>query len=274
MKKKTRSILEQYSRARLNVSRLSIEQSQVRDLTILPLDDDLRLVVAVDSDGAIGPKPGDMVHVTGKEAGRFAVRVPLMEVLASGAVPIAAFDSLAVEMDPTGKTIIEGIREELCSAGLSESFPLSGSTEDNVPTTQTGIGVTVLGIVRSKDFRPGTSKAGDTLLCLGIPKSGPADTVGTGDPSLATGETVMKVRRIRGVHDILPVGSKGILYEAGQLAETAGLALHMKSQGPLDLKKSAGPSTCILVSIRPNSVQLIESAFTIPIHRLGSLEKA
>lgn len=245
---------------------------QVRDLTVLTLSDDLMLVVAVDSDGGIGPKPGDVVKVSGVEAGRFAMRVPLMEILACGAVPVAAFDCLTVEMEPTGKTIISGVREELRSIGLSEHFPLSGSTEDNVPTRQTGIGVMVLGIVQSGDFRPGTSKKHDVVFCIGVPKSGPKDTVSLNDPSIATSAAVASVRLLDHVHDILPVGSKGILYEANEMAKSAELHFESSPSCTIDLERSAGPSTCFICS-GPRRLRDEVAAITmLPVETIGTME--
>ncbi len=267
------SLLESYQLLREDPNLAAAAAEQVRDLTVIHLNEDFLLVIAVDSDGAIGPKPGDVVRVDGKVAGRMAVRVPLMEILACGATPIAAFDSLAVEMNPTGKSIIEGIRQELISTGMPKTFPLSGSTEDNISTNQTGIGVTILGIVHKRDFRPGSSRPSDLLLCLGIPKSGPQDTVTVDDPSIATGADILKMRHIEGVHDILPIGSKGILYEAGELAKTAGLAAAIDPEERLDMKKSAGPSTCFILSADAATFHKVKTQSTLPVHRIGQLVK-
>jgi len=237
----------------------------------MELGEDLLLVVAVDSDGAIGPKPDDVVRVTGYECGRFGTRVPLMEVLASGAIPVAAFDTLAVEMTPTGEQIIRGVREELWSVGLPEHFPVSGSTEDNVATKQTGMGVVILGIVARKDFRPGSSKVGDEVVCIGIPKSGPDDPISLHDVEIADAETVLAVSRIGGVHDILPVGSRGILYEANEMARTSGLTFAADPRQPLNLKKSAGPSTCCLISATVGTSRALRQAVGKPIEVIGGL---
>ncbi len=267
------SLLDSYFQLRDHPGLGADAARQIRDLTVIRMSGDFFLVVAVDSDGAIGPKPADVVQVQGMVAGRFAVRVPLTEILACGATPIAAFDSLSVEMNPTGKAIIEGVRMELRASGLPNDFPVSGSTEDNVPTSQTGIGVAVLGIVHKTDFRPGSSKPSDELICLGIPKSGPRDVVTIDDPEIAMGADIVKIRHIGGVHDILPVGSKGILYEAGEMARLAGLAAEIEPASELDLTKSGGPSTCFLASVEPGAVQEVRDSSSIPVQRVGRLVK-
>jgi hypothetical protein len=244
---------------------------QVRDLTVIDLVGNLLLIVAVDSDGAIGPKPGDVVKTTGYACGRFGARVPLMEILASGAVPIAAFDALAVERSPLGNEIIRGVQDELRSIGLPPEFPLSGSTEDNVPTQQTGMGVVIIGLVEKNEFRPGTSLHSDHVFCVGIPKSGPADEVRLEDPEIASAKTVAEVSALEGVHDILPVGSRGLLFEALGLAETAGLHFVADVSCPLDVYKSGGPSTSFIVSGLPSIDMRLRQQTGVPVHRIGVL---
>lgn len=274
------NISEQYmmllDRLRLSRSRLAsslLKSQQVRDLTVLQLLGDLLLVVAVDSDGAIGPKEDDVVKVDGYLCGRFGTRVPLMEILACDAIPIAAFDALAVEMKPLGEEIIRGMRDELLSVGLPADFPISGSTEDNVPTKQTGMGIVILGMVEQKAFRPGSSKSGDEVFLVGTPKSGPADVVDIEDHEIATGVSVIECSRIDGVNDILPVGSKGVLHEANELAGWTGLSFTPKTDLGVNVRKSAGPSTCFVVSGSPGVHTTARHVLKQPVTLIGSLQK-
>jgi hypothetical protein len=266
------TLLDRYRASRADLGRPLVKTSQVRDLTVMNLSETLLLIVAADSDGAIGPKPEDVVRVSGYECGRFGTRVPLMEIVASGAIPVAAFDLLAVEMNPTGGEIIRGVREELLSVGLSDDFPLSGSTEDNVPTRQTGMGVVVLGLVAEKDFRPGSSSRDDEVICVGVPKSGPGDVITLGDQEIADSRTVLGLVKIAGVHDILPVGSKGILYEAHELARSSGLTFRVDAQCSLNMQKSAGPCTCCLASAAPGAFAGLQQRIGKPARIIGSLK--
>lgn len=223
--------------------------AKCRDLTLVRLAGPYYMVIACDSDGGIGPKPHDTVKVPGYLVGRFAARVPLMEMLASGARPLVIVDALSVELEPTGREIIEGVRFEASLAGIEGDGAVTGSTEDNVPTVATGVGVTVIGLAEERRLRPGTGLPGDIVAAVGIPKSAPGDAVTVDDPEIADVPTVMKLARLAQVHDILPVGSKGIEYEARQMAASAGLSLVMTPDPGLNTKKSAGPSTCVLVSV-------------------------
>jgi len=246
---------------------------QVRDLTRIELGNHYSLVIAVDSDGGIGSLPADVIKCSDHTLGRFAIRVPLMEVMASGASPLAAFDMLTLPMQPHGVEIIRGIRAELAEAGLPDDFPLSGSTEDNIPTTLTGIGTLVLGLAKEEDFRPGTSQADDRVLCLGLPKSGPQDVVSPEDIEIVSLSQLRQVMMVEGIHDILPVGSRGVLFEAGQMAQLAGLHFQPVNQTAVNLHKSGGPSTCALISCRPESIKNVEKLLNLPVIPVGHLTR-
>ncbi|MFQ5528148.1 MAG: AIR synthase related protein [Thermoanaerobaculia bacterium] len=258
-----------YSQARSGQS--SFPSRPVRDLTTLGLGNGFTLVVAVDSDGGIGPRENDVIRVSDYLLGRFAMRVPLMEILCSGALPLAAFDMLTVPIEGGGDEIIRGIRDELEEAGLPADFPLSGSTEDNVPTTMTGVGTTVLGLVHEDDFRPGTSKAGDVVLCAGVPKSGPDDEIRLDDQEIVRQSQIQKLLEVEGVHDALPVGSRGVLQEAEEMARSAGLAFVALEGIAINLVKSAGPSTCALLSLASADAESVAGAVPVPMTTLGWL---
>ena len=225
---------------------------KIRDLTYVAMDEGTALVIACDSSGAVGMKTQDVVQVDNEMVGRLLCRVALMEVLASGAEPFLVVDTLSVEMNPSGKEIIAGIREEASLAGLLGDAVLTGSTEENFTVIQTGAGITVLGRVKPSEFKPGGARKGDTILCFGVPKVG--EEVGIGgcdDPETANIALVLKLREMKDVHEILPVGSKGIAYEAQQICDGVGLSLRLANAIELDINKSAGPATCVLVAVDP-----------------------
>lgn len=245
--------------------------SQIRDLTKIRLTSDYSLIVAVDSDGGIGSRPGDVVACNNFLLGRFAMRVPLMEVIASGSLPLAAFNVLTFPMDNHATEIIRGIRAELMDAGLDKDFPLSGSTEDNVVTRETGIGTMAVGIVNDDDFRPGSSLVNDKIFCVGKPKSAPEDKFSWDDMEIINWSHLNKILKQSNVHDILPVGSKGILYEAQIMAETAQLKFISSNSKELDYNKSAGPSTCIIVSANQDLALKLPNILDVSVICIGQL---
>lgn len=242
---------------------------QVRDLSVVELFPGLLLVVACDSDGGIGPKPADTVKVSGYLLGRFGARVALMELITSGARPFLLVDTLSVEMDPTGREIIAGIRDELASASLAGEVALNGSTEENVPVRATGMGVTVLGLCAAERFRPGGARPGDLAVCVGVPKSAPRDEVRLDDPAIMDLATAAALARLEAVHDMLPVGSRGVAYEASQMAALAGLLFEPAPDPGVDLAKSGGPATCCLVAVEPAALDRVEAAAGKPCHVVG-----
>jgi hypothetical protein len=245
---------------------------KVRDLTLIDRNEEQYIVVACDSDGGIGSKLHDTVKVEDHVIGAFAVRVPLFEIIASGAEPFLVIDCLSVEMKGTGSKIIEAIKAYCKPAGLTEDIQFTGSTEDNVTTVQTGIGITVLGLADKKKFWPGVSKAGDTVLCVGVPKSAPRFQVGLEDPEIVTLQELMELRRLPFAGDILPVGYRGVAYEADQLAASAFLQFVPDGSVPFDPFRSAGPSTCVILSVPPEYARDVTAAMSAPVYAIGYLK--
>lgn len=244
----------------------------VRDLTIVDQTDGPSWVIACDSVGSIGSKPGDTYPATPATVAHFAARVPLVEILAAGATPVVVVDALCVEMDPTGKEMIAAIRELIAPLGLGPDR-VTGSTEDNVPVTATGIGVTVLGQVTAERFRPGTAKAGERLILLGRPTSAPHDQIEIGDDRMISLETLQAVMRLDGVSDVLPVGSKGVAVEAGVLANTAGLSWQATVDHGVDLDRSGGPASCVIAAVTPEAIDALMSVLppSLPRADIGVL---
>lgn len=240
-----------------------------RDLTLIPLGASEILVIACDSLGGIGPKPYDSVNASAEIVGKFTARVPLMEVLACGASPFVAVNTLCVEMEPTGAGMIKGIKEEIIMAGLSAELAVTGSTEENAATCQSGLGVTVIGRAAKSELRLGRSRAGDLVVCIGQPKVGIEVLDGTKKADLAL---VKKLLAVPFVREILPVGSRGVLYEAELLAEYSGNKYVPTPSPGIDLRKSAGPSTCLLVSVAETHCTALRELTDLPLFVIGNLK--
>ncbi len=219
-----------------------------RDLLYIPLGNDEVMVVACDSDGGIGSKPADTVAFDPTELGRFAVRVPLLELVAAGATAVVVVDALSVERDPTGAAILAGVLAEAASAGVGADA-VTGSTEDNVPTVTTGIGVTVIGRATTADLRAGRAHAGDHVLLLGRPMSAPVHDVRVGDPEILTVPALTAALALPIVHEALPIGSGGVTSELYQLAASAGLAHVVLPDWPVTPDQTGGPSTAALLAV-------------------------
>lgn len=236
---------------------------RVRDLTVLDVSGG-SLVIACDSVGGIGPKPNDTVHTAAATTAHFATRVALLEVLCAGARPTLVVDTLSVEAEPLGKEMIQAVVELVAEVGLAADR-VTGTTEDNVVTYATGIGVTVIGEV-ADELRAGSSRDGDVVVCLGAPRSAPEDQLYVGHPDLVGIAELTALLTTDLVRDALPVGSKGLAWEVPQLAVAAGLSVEWRADAGVPRDRSAGPSSCVLVSCRPADAPAVRACFpdTLP----------
>ncbi|MCL1912698.1 MAG: alpha-ribazole-5-phosphate synthase [Eubacteriaceae bacterium] len=221
--------------------------SKRRDLTVAHLPSGMSIVIASDSIGSIGQKPNDMLACPAETVGAMAARVALLEVICSGAVPVSLHNVVANEMHPTASRMIEGIKGELGQARLGD-IDINGSTEENFDTSMSAVGVTVVGIAQTACLRFGKSYPGDMVVIAGKPLVGAEvldDTAGA-KASYGDAQTLLDCSEVR---EIVPVGSKGIAYEAQVLANLNGLACELCDVDGIDFGKSGGPATCLIASI-------------------------
>jgi hypothetical protein len=242
-----------------------------RDVLLFEFSTGEILVVGCDSAGGIGPKPLDKIKVTGYILGKFIARAALMEVLSVGANPICVVDALGVEPKPTGAEILKGIRDEAEKAGLDRKLAVTGSTEKNIVVEQTGIGVTVIGICKKGQLRIGTSLPTDIVVALGIPCVGDEVVPAEKDGKIAETTDILKLRNLKFIHEIIPVGSTGIAHEVNTLAEGVKLKFKMADQQKVNVTKSAGPVTVILATLPENKLAELERATNKPINVVAYL---
>ena len=242
-----------------------------RDVLIFQLDSAKALVISCDSAGAIGPKPLDKVKVDGYTLGKITARVALMEVLSTGAKPICVVDTLSVEPEPTGSEILVGVREEAKKVGLDPELAVMGSSEKNFAVEQTGIGVTVIGVIEKSLLKIGFSKPEDIVVAVGVPCVGAEVLYEEKNGNIADTLDVLKLRELDFVHEILPVGSEGIAREIRILAESSKLKFKLMEKTRLDVKKSAGPATVLLASLPQSRLAEVKRAIGKPVNVVGYL---
>jgi hypothetical protein len=221
--------------------------NRFRDLSLVQLAGGQTLVIACDCSAGIGEKKLDTVLIDPAITAAYSLRVPLMELICFGAEPIAVNDTIGNEMAPTGRRVIFGIQQELQKAGLAD-IPLNGSTEDNMATQTTSIGVTVIGVANSDNVIE--KQVTDELLVyqLGVPYVG--EEVKRHLDTIFSYDVVRRIRKQSTVVDMLPVGSRGVRYELVQMAETHHAKIEpIADLGAEEKNQSAGPATVILVAI-------------------------
>lgn len=240
-----------------------------RDISLLQLNKKEVLVIASDSAGALGQKPQDQVKVSNQILGKYTVKVPLMEVISVGAEVISVIDNLAVEYEPTGREIIAGINSNLKL--LKKTSLLNGSTEENIKTVQTALGVTVIGKVSFDQLNKySKSKLNEIVAAVGLPLVG--KKLLKKQSKAVNFKKFLKIVDLPYIKQLLPVGSKGIKYELNILAQENNFDFEIftsKEVKKLDLEKSAGPSTVILVSLAENNLQKLKEDINLPVTKIA-----
>ena len=206
------------------------------------------ITIAADTLGAVGEKPGDQICVAPEICGRMTARVCLMETLAAGAQPFALTALTCNEYEPTGVRLMAGIQKEIEEAGFSD-LPVSGSSEDNMQTNMTALGITLLGECDQLLWR--LAEEGDGVYLLGLPYVGQEVLEHFDDmPGVPQ---LRQLREMPGVGDIIPCGSRGIAWELQVLERETGLSVKLNSELHCALlQKSAGPATCAVFTASKN----------------------
>jgi hypothetical protein len=145
------------------------------------------------------------------------------------------------------------------------------NTEDNFETIQTGAGLTIVGLANEAELRLGKTMPNDLLVAIGKPKVGaeviPAEVKG----EIADLKNVLLLSQKKFVHDIVAVGAFGIAYEAKMLAYAVGRQLKLVEKPDLDLEKSAGPATVVLVTLSPEKLEDLQNLLQKPVAVIGEL---
>lgn len=224
-----------------------METRKYRDLTLIDINADQMLVVTCDSAGGIGNKENDLVQTSPEIVGQMTTEVGLMEMVAFGAQPITVVDTLSVEMEDTGRRILKGIKKALEPLELDLENVITGSTEENIPVTLTGVGITIIGIINKEEWEKPQTKKGQVAVVVGLPKIGDEVLKDTG--TIMDLQKLLDLKKKDSVKEILPVGSKGILSELEKMAETNNIRFILEEKQAIDLEKSAGPSTSVITSM-------------------------
>jgi hypothetical protein len=245
-----------------------VRVSRFRDL-LCWVDGGSTYVLACDSNAGIGRRPHDALDQSPFDTGYSAAKVPLMEVLASGAVPFVLANALGGPRDEYGRQILAGIAAAI--AEVDAAVELTGSDETNVETGQTAVGVTVLGRASGSGLRLGRARPGDAVVVVGVPKDGLIVPYTEGTEEIANVRDLRLASELPFVHEILPVGSRGVRYEAMQLADGARAELRLHDGVQLDLSLSAGASTCFLVALPRVHVGALAAAVRPPVTDIGEI---
>jgi hypothetical protein len=225
----------------------------LRDVSYIPWGDDEFLVIAADNAGGIGEKEQDVVRVPYETVAYYTTRVAMMECMAVGAVPSAVVMQ-NLTSDEAYVAFEKGIRS-ICKELKRDDLYISGSSESNMPVMQTCLGITVIGNVKKDKMKVGCTAQDASFAVIGMPLVG--DAVVTQQEKIVSLSLFRKLLTTKGIHEIVPVGSKGIRYEVEQLLQANGIA-YIDVKAEIDLTCSAGPATCAVISYHKEQEQVIQ----------------
>lgn len=213
--------------------------NDISDVVIIPISPQHELVIASDNSGAIGMKSLDEVRVTNEVTSYYACRVAYMDFIRVGGIPKAI-----VIQNFTGDCAWQeyevGIKRFLEETNSPE-LPITGSTESNFVTVQSGIGLTIIGI-RDK-HRGKRQKLNGTELFAVIGKPLVGKQALDQREHIAPISLYEQFAQMDEVIDLLPVGSKGIAAEWRKLTKKDN-----KLACELDIEQSGGPATCFIIA--------------------------
>lgn len=241
---------------------------QIRDITIINFDENKYLGLACDSCGGIGYKEQDVVKASPQLTAYQTGKVVLAELMSMGFTPFILANGLAVEMNDTGKQLIEGFNEILSK--LSFSVHLTGSTEENIKTVQTAMGVTCIGFCDKDKLKFNKTKSGDICLLIGLPMVG--NEVLQNPDKILDIDDFEKLFLCDYIKEMLPVGSRGVEAELNDLLKYNGLNFKYESNISIDLKKSGGPSTSCIVTLSKENLEKVTSIIKKPINIMGTFK--
>ncbi|MGX7108209.1 hypothetical protein [Facklamia miroungae] len=230
-----------------------------RDLHLMPVNFEESLIIACDSSASIGEKEADALKVSPEIVASLAVRVVLMEVLSLNAQPQLLINLFGNEMEPTGSLMLKGIKKELALAGFPK-LSLNGSTEENMPTKMTSFGLTLIAKAKQSELKIKQARAGDQIYQVGKPLMG-QELLNHFDQIITYQDLYYLLSLGDVISEIVPIGSKGALNEALQIASFNQLKLRA-DQDQDQFYQSAGPATSLLISVKPGLKNQLLSSFT------------
>ncbi|EAE9398434.1 alpha-L-fucosidase [Listeria monocytogenes] len=231
---------------------------QVRDLSVIDVPGGC-VLTSCDISAGFGEKTHDGLMVAPEVTARLTLRVALIEMIASGAEVVAVSDVVGGEMEPTGRRVIVGLKDELTKANLSH-IELNGSTEENMKVTQTSVGVLVTGFATKAALKLKNVHEAAVLFAFGEPIVGAEVLQKLRD--MPDYRLVKKLVEHNDVLEVVPVGSKGMAYEAHLLARlNGGIFVPSDTFSEAVMNKTAGPASVILAAVKEDNVTAFEREF-------------
>jgi hypothetical protein len=214
-----------------------------RDLAIFRAARRRYLVAACDAVGGLGNKPEDVVQIDPECVGYFCARVVLLELLSVQVRPRLAACTFSVEMHPTGQLLLSGVQRQFKEENLLDQVSIIDSTETNFTTRHTAMGMTLIGDIRSAHTVRTNVQVDDIVYRVGVPRVG----LHLGDADLLPVNVVRALAVSRSVHEVIPLGSRGVAAELRDLRKRGVDVELFADLDRAELSRSGGPANAVLV---------------------------
>lgn len=207
-----------------------------RDPEYFHVDENRLMVIACDSCGGIGLKESDILRAPNEIVASLTARVATLELLSLGVDIKSVSLTIINEPYPTADEIIVGVKSELKKYDVKYII----STEKNMKTSMTGLGITVMGLIDKEDLRLSTEDK-YMISIAGIPSVG--EDVLENKDLIFNQEMIEELLKNDDVLEVIPCGSSGII---GELSKLDGFDIDKYKKSEL-LSKSCGPASAALV---------------------------
>jgi len=204
-------------------------------------------VVTVDNSGCIGEKELDAVHVSNELTAYFSARVALLEQWCAGAEPTNIFLS-NFSGDAAWKGYEKGIQDAFTEIGIPAPA-INGSTESNFQSLQSGISLMMVGKVQYEISR-------EHLQWFVVGKPLVGEEVIQESQHVAKLAELYNLVQFKIAKQIWPVGSRGIRNELERLFPGR------KFECPLNVEKTSGPATAVIVGIATEKLEEFKKQIT------------
>lgn len=209
-------------------------------------------IVTIDNSGCIGEKPLDAVQTTNEITAYFTARTAIVEQWCAGAKPVQILLANFTG-DAAWNGYVRGITQVF--EEIDEALPpLTGSTESNFESVQSAVALTMIG---ARFFTPTTKDC--RYFVIGKPLVG--EQVLQNPQHVASLGELYALLKTNVIQAIWPTGSKGIGAEISRF-------LHANYTCDMDLVRTAGPTTAVLVAVKNEHVEKLKQTITVPITEL------
>ena len=206
-------------------------------------------IVTIDNASCIGEKELDEVFAPDTIVANFTARTALLEQWCAGAEPVQILLS-NFSGEESWQRYVEGI-DQLFEQLNIPTPPITGSTETNFQSKQSGLSLTMLGT---------QTKTVDTNDCrffvIGQPLIGNA--VLENPTKVAQLQELYPLLKENVIQAIWPTGSKGIGAELDRFVGGNWTC-------DIDVRSSAGPSSVVIIAVKPDVVEEVLCKISSPI---------